>query len=132
MKINKIVLLAAMLLCLAGCTKENVAGDTHDGAATSSVTYLVGGQRYYSNPQTDEDWSAFFDRMFALAKEGYAVRIVRTDANRQVNTSKEKVTYTTDNYNDAKAWAKQKTLEGYEVTITFNQQTGIYTCIATR
>lgn len=132
MRINRIILLAAMLLCFAGCTKENVAGGIHDGADTSSVTYLVGGQRYYANPQTNEEWSLFFDRMLAMAEEGYAVRIMRTDASRQVNASKEKVTYTTDDYNDAKAWAKEKTLEGYEVTITFDQETGKYTCIATR
>ena len=132
MRINKMVLLVATLLCLTSCTKENVAGDTHDGAATSSVTYLVGGQRYYSNPQSDEDWSMFFDRMLAIAEEGYVVRIMRTDMNQQVSAAKEKLVFTTDNYEDAKAWAKQKTLEGYEVTITFDQQTGNYTCIATR
>ena len=132
MRINKMVLLVATLLCLTSCTKENVAGDTHDGAATSSVTYLVGGQRYYSNPQSDEDWSMFFDRMLAIAEEGYVVRIMRTDMNQQVSAAKEKLVFTTDNYEDAKAWTKQKTLEGYEVTITFDQQTGNYTCIATR
>ena len=132
MRINKMVLLVATLLCLTSCTKENVAGDTHDGAATSSVTYLVGGQRYYSNPQSDEDWSMFFDRMLAIAEEGYVVRIMRPDMNQQVSAAKEKLVFTTDNYEDAKAWTKQKTLEGYEVTITFDQQTGNYTCIATR
>ena len=130
MKINKIVLLAAMLLCLAGCTKENVAGDTHDGVATSSVTYLVGGQQYYSNPQTDEDWSAFFDRMFALVEEGHTVQFWRSGV--QTFSTKEKVTYTTTSLADAKAWCAQKMEEGYIVTMTYDQSTGVYTCIAVR
>ena len=132
MRTNKLFLLAAMALCLASCTKENVTISTQDGAATSSVTYLVGGQRYYSNPQTEEEWLAFIDRMLAMAEEGYVVCFERTGYNQQSCASKETVTFTTNKYEEAKEWAYQMALDGYEVTIEFNQQTGEYTCIATR
>ena len=131
-KIKVIVLLAAIGLTLASCTKENVANDSYVVAATASVTYYVNGQQHYANPQTEEEWSVFLDRMFALAKEGNSVQFVRTDVGQQASATKEKLTYVTDSYPDAKAWAFQKTLEGYEVTISYNQQTGKYTCIATR
>lgn len=131
-KVKSIVLLAVLGLTLAGCTKENVAEDTCVVAAASSVTYFINGQQYYANPQTDAEWSAFLDRMLALAEEGYAVRFVRTGVSQQASAAKEKVVYTTTSYQDAKLWAAQMALQGYEVTITFDQQTGKYTCIATR
>ena len=74
----------------------------------------------------------FFDRMLALAQEGYQVRIRRSDIPQEVLAAKEKVTYTTTDFNKAKAWANQKVSEGYEVTMTYNQETGEYTCIAIR
>ena len=131
-KFKTIVLLAVLGLTFASCTKENVADDTYAVATASSVTYFINGQQCYANPQTEEDWLAFLDRMMALAEEGCAVRLMRTGTTQQANAAKEKVTYTTSSYEDAKAWTLQKILEGYEVTITFDQQTGKYTCIATR
>ena len=123
----------AMLgLTLTSCTKETVTDDAYMATVDSSVIYFINGQVHYANPQTDEEWSAFFDHMLALTQEGYQVRIRRTSSPQQTLTAKEKVTFTTADYNEAKEWAKQKTLEGYIVTIDYNQQTGKYTCIAIR
>lgn len=131
-KLKSIVLLAVLGLAVASCTKENVTDDTYVVATASSVTYFIDGQQYYANPQTDEEWSAFLDRMLALAKEGYTVRFERTGVGQQTNVAKEKVTYITDNEKDAKLWAAQMVLHGYQVTITFDQTTGKYTCVAVR
>lgn len=130
-KINFIILFAVLGVTLASCTKETLS-DTRVVTVEPSVTYFVNGQMHSSNPQTEEEWSMFFDRMLALAQEGYQVRIRRSDIPQEVLAAKEKVTYTTSNYNKAKAWANQKVIEGYEVTMTFNQETGEYTCIAIR
>ena len=130
-KISFIILFAVLGVTLASCTKETLS-DTRVVTVEPSVTYFVNGQMHSSNPQTEEEWSMFFDRMLALAQEGYQVIIRRSDIPQEVLAAKEKVTYTTTDYNKAKAWANQKVIEGYEVTITFNQETGEYTCIAIR
>ena len=130
-KISFIILFAVLGVTLASCTKETLS-DTCVVAVEPSVTYFVNGQMHSSNPQTEEEWSMFFDRMLALAQKGYQVRIRRSDIPQEVLAAKEKVTYTTTDYNKAKAWANQKVIEGYEVTMTFNQETGEYTCIAIR
>ena len=130
-KISFIILFAVLGVTLASCTKETLS-DTRVVTVEPSVTYFVNGQMHSSNPQTEEEWSMFFDRMLALAQKGYQVRIRRSDIPQEVLAAKEKVTYTTTDYNKAKAWANQKVIEGYEVTMTFNQETGEYTCIAIR
>ena len=131
-KIKMIVVLAALGLSLASCTKEDVKDDTYVVAATSSVTYFINGEQHYANPQTEAEWSLFLDRMFALAVEEHSVRFVRTDVGQQVCSAKEKLTYETDDFTKAKKWAMQKTLEGYDVTIVYDQATGIYTCTAVK
>ena len=133
MKQSYLIILFALLgLTLTSCTKETINDGTYAVAAEPTVTYFVNGQMHSANLQTEGEWSAFFDRMLALAEEGYQVRIRRNNNPQQVLAAKEKVTFTTTSYAEAKAWANQKVNEGYEVTITFNQQTGEYTCIAIR
>ena len=70
--------------------------------------------------------------LFALAREGYTVRVM--DENQSFNEycAKETVTFTTYDKDKAIKWAKEKYNEGYNVTISFNQQTGEFTCVATR
>lgn len=127
-----VMLVAAFGLVTASCTKENMVTKPHVVATMSSVSYYINGKQYYANPQTEEEWSEFLDRMFAMSEKGYNVRFVRNGNSQQVAATKEKVTYVTSDLKDAKAWAFQKTLEGYEVTISFDQGTGEYTCIAVK
>ena len=125
-KIRFVVLAAVLCVLSVGCAKENVS----DSITPHSVVYVVEGQQYYGNPQTEEDWSTFWDRMFALAEEGYTVQFWRSDI--QNFGTKEKVTFTTTSHAEAEEWCKQKKNEGYMVTLTYDQATGIYTCIAVR
>ena len=129
-QIKMMALLAVLGLMAASCSKENTMTGIGDVATSYSAIYIVEGQHYYSNPQTEEEWSAFLDRMFALAEEGYTVQFRRNGV--QMSSAKEKVTYTTTSLSDAKAWCKQKVEEGYSVNMTYNQQTGVYTCVAVR
>ena len=129
-QIKKLALLAVFGLASVSCTKENVVNDTDIVVTAYTASYIVDGQQFYLNPQTDEEWSAFLDRMLALAEEGYTVHFWRAGV--QASSSKEKLTYTTGNYEEAKEWCKQKKDEGYWVTITYDQLTGQYTCIAVR
>ena len=123
-------LLAVLGLAASSCTKENVANGTDVVVSTHTVTYVVDGRQYYDNPQTETDWSLFLDRMVALAEEGHTVQFWRTGV--QMPSAKEKVTYSTEDINEATAWCKQKMDEGYIVTMTYNQATGKYDCVAYR
>lgn len=130
-KLKLVAFMAVLGLTLGSCTKE-VVDDASIVTAPSSVTYFINGEQHYANPQTEEEWSDFLDRMFALAKEGNVVRFERSTAGGQGCVTKEKETFTTNDFTKAKAWAFQKELEGYVVTITYDQQSGEYTCIAIR
>ena len=129
-RITYVVLFAVLGILSASCEKEETTDSTDAVISTYSAIYMVEGQRFYANPQTEEEWLAFYEQMVALVEEGYTVHFWRNGV--QASCSKEKVTFTTTSHAEAVAWCKQKADEGYTVAMTFNQQTGQYTCIAVR
>ena len=129
----KLMLFLALIGCVTtSCTKEELTEKPSAVVSAQSAAYVVDGQQYYANPQTDEEWAAFFDRMLALAKEGHTIQFWRNGLRQQFASTKEVVTFTTTDKEKARKWASEKTEEGFVVTIMFNQQTGEYTCIAVR
>ena len=66
----------------------------------------------------------------SVAEEGHEVSFRNEDRASRVLSSKDVVTYTTTNHDDAYAWADKMSDEGYTVTIRFDKETGIYTCNA--
>ena len=128
-------LFAMISLTTVSCQKENLvetAIQSVENSAARTIRYTVNGTAYRQVIHSDEDLDALMLTLFALAREGYTVRVIDENTNLCETCAKEKVTYTTKNKNDAIAWSLEKINEGYDVTISFNQDTGEYTCVATR
>ena len=126
-------LLAMLSLTTVSCQKENLTEPTAsvvENSATRTIRYTVNGTVYRQVIHSDEDLDALMHTLFALARQGYTVRIMDENTSFSESDAKETLTFTTKKENEAITWAKEKTLEGYTVTTTFNQQTGEYTCIA--
>ena len=136
---NKLIipmaLFAMISLTTVSCQKENLVEPSApcvENSATRTIRYTVNGAVYRQVIHSDEDLDALMLSLFALAREGYTIRIMEESSSFNEISPKETVTYTTEDKEDAKKWAHKKTLEGYLVTITFNQETGVYTCTAVR
>ena len=128
-------LLAMLSLTTVSCQKEVLTeptSSTVENSAMRTIRYTVNGTAYRQVIYSDEDLDALMFTLFALAREGYTVRMV--DENNTFSETSVKVTetYTTKNEADALTWSKEKMLNGYAVTISFDEQTGIYTCTATK
>ena len=121
-------LFAVLGLAAAGCQKDSFVA-TQATVAEVTVNYSAGDQ--YGSVVLDDNtsWDLFLDRMLALAREGYEVTIFN-NASPNSTGAKETVVFNTDNEDEAKQWAKEMTLQGYHVTIKFDDDTGIYTCTA--
>ena len=131
-KTIRTIAVLAGLLVLAGCQKENTEwNNTMPTGSGTSLYYNAGGEVGQTLLTSDEAWDLFMQRMLALAREGYVVVISPTNGT-SGHSTKEVVTFTTDSEDEAKQWSKEMTLNGYDVIITYDDKTGIYTCIATR
>ena len=93
----------------------------------SHYKYAVNGEILTSN----EFGPNFFERMITLAREEYEVTIF-SNVPFSPNSSKETVTFTTSDADEATIGAKNMYDNGYTVTISYDKKTGIYTCIAVK
>lgn len=128
-RITRTVLLIGLLCTtVAGCQKENQAepSPTTTVATIQSTSYSVNGMDY----STTEDRAALLERLIALAREGNTVTLFHDGNSNGIHSTKEKVVFTTSDPNEAADWAYQMYEQGYSVTITYDKETGIYTCIA--
>ena len=124
-------LLAALTLAATACQKENevypIVG-TEQTMETIHVVYSINGEVFQAT-LSESEWDAFVERMLALAREGYEVSFSKNRSTLS-SQSKERVTFTTKDEKKALDWADEMSNQGYSVTITFDQNTGEYTCVA--
>lgn len=132
MKINlkKVAFLAVLSLAAVSCQKEDVLPmvDSEQTTETINVLYSINGEVYQAT-LSESEWDAFVERMLALAREGYEVSFSKNRTSLTSQT-KEKVTFVTDSEKEAHEWSNEMANQGYYVTITYDQGTGKYTCIA--
>ena len=95
---------------------------------TIQVVYSINGEVFQTTLNASE-WDAFVERMLALAREGYEVSFSKNGTS-LTSQSKGKVVFVTKKEKEAQDWASTMTNEGYTVTITYDGNTGEYTCVA--
>lgn len=128
-----IALFAVLGTLAVSCQKENIIDETNivaENGTVYTVRYAVDGVTHQLTLVGDEAWHDFLNRMLALAEEGHEVSFRNEEAASRVVSTKEVVTYTTDNGEDALNWAEKMVDDGYTVTITFDKEKKIYTCYA--
>ena len=133
--ITVMALIAVLGMTTTGCQKDPLDNSMSLATAvtdeTHCVTYTVDGVAYSATYYSMEDWRTFLDAMFALSEEGHSVSFRNTKGS-VVAAAKEKVTFKTRNREEAINWADEMESKGYEVSIDYDQTTGIYTCTAIR
>ena len=132
----KVLAMATILgLTAAGCQKENVYEPVESGQEVTKVcmmSYCVDGEWHESFVNGEEAYREFIARMVALAREGHKVNFREGGKSLQSVASKERVVYTTTSEADATKWCLQMAHDGYEVTLEYDVETGVYTCTAVK
>ena len=131
--LTTIALFAVRGTLAVSCQKENIIDETNIVAENDTVykvSYTVDGVTHQLTLVGDEAWHDFLNRMVALAEEGHEVSFRNEEASLRAVSTKEKVTYTTTNQDEALVWSEMMIKDGYTVTISYDKASGIYTCIA--
>ncbi len=129
-------LLAVLSVAAVSCQKENLVPSTPaevitDNQAVYIYQYEVNGIRSRITLRCEAERADFINRMLALAQEGNTVSFFDETQYTQ-NFTKEDVTYTTKDKEDALNWASNMLDLGYAVTIEYDKNKGIYNCTASR
>lgn len=133
--IATIAFFAALGTLTVSCQKENFLEPNSIVAEKDivyTVSYTIDGVNYQITLVGEDVWYDFLNRMFVLAEEGHKVSFCNEESFFSVALTKDTVTYSTINRDDAYKWADKKASEGYVVSIEYDRETGIYTCTATR
>ncbi len=130
-----ISLFAVLGTLAVGCQKENIIDETTivaENGKVYTVIYTVDGVTHQLTLVGDDAWHDFLNRMFALAEEGHVVSFRNEEASSRVVPSKDVVIFSTKDHDKAYAWADAMSEEGYTVTISYDRETGVYTCEAVK
>ena len=130
-----VVLLAMMAFASVSCQKESETMHQVTDSETftvRAVSYAVDGVTQIVILHGDNAWEDFMLRMMALAEEGHVVRVFSGNSASRTMAAKERIEYKTKDKKAAAEWTLQKINEGYDVEVTYNSQTGEYTCVATK
>lgn len=134
--IKTVALLAVLSVSAVGCQKETITVERQTGVelrdTVYTVRYSINGVMYAETLIGEQAWAEFLQRMLALAEEGYQVTMSRNAESIQYGMAKDVVTFKTKSKEAAYAWVEEKTGEGYEVTVTYNPQTGEYICVGVK
>ena len=131
--ITTIALLSVLGTLAVSCQKENDSFQTPIEAESSTIykiCYSIDGKVYRITLVGDDTWHDFLNRMLALAEEGHRVSFRNENASSQDALTKEVITYTTNDHDDAYTWAEKMSNTGYLVTVEYDRETGKYTCTA--
>lgn len=131
---NKTMLACAgMILLAGGCQKEQMNQQPMvvvQQEVTQTMVYSVDGQKYQIRLVGEEARMAFLQRMLALAEEGHRVTFRYGNSVSILGHTKESVTYTTSNHDDALNWSQMMLDKGYQVTIIYDKEHRQYVCTA--
>ena len=134
-RLVSVALLAVLSIMAVSCQKETVAEPQSKNAELGTVYtvhYTINGITHTEILGSDAEYDALLMRLLALVRMGYEVEIVNGNGPASATLALEVITFSTTNEQEAIAWVKQKTLEGYRVHVSFDQTTGVYNCIAYR
>ena len=136
-RINLKFIALALLLggLLPACQKEEmVEHNCHavENNEATTITYIIDNKSFAVEIRNDREREELFSYLLSMAKEGHKVSCYDESKREQTYGAKEKVTYETTNKTDAYKWIDKMIGEGYEVQLTYDEKTGMYTCTATR
>lgn len=118
MKTIRFLALLAAVICLAACEKEELHHKR-------DIVYTVAEETTTVHLTTEAEWQQLLDHFCDYAEEGSSVTF-RNAQSANKSTTKEAVTYSTNNRDEMKRWMAQMEAEGKTVTVTYDSQTGTW------
>lgn len=129
-----IALIAVLGTIATSCQKETVPNPQStitENCTVYNVQYAVNGVLHTSTLYGEDEYIAFIRRLMSLAREGYYVCVSNNIITESVLT-KEKLEFTTNSEKEAIHWITERAKEGYTVYMSFDKETGIYSCSAVK
>ncbi len=126
---------ALLGITLAGCQKEEQLpmqqnSQTETVSIVYEVSYSINGTYHHQRVNGEQNLRDLMQQLMALGNNGYSIHIRNASVTSEVFHTKEKVTFTTRNEEEAINWSIKMISNGYNVEIT--EQDGVFVCVAVK
>ena len=140
--ITKAVLLSvAMAGVMTSCQKDEFQNEilvSHEMSqknlahVNTTLRYWIDDVGYSREFASQQEMNNYISYLISLTCEGRTVIIQGSENPSYAPSENDKLTFTTKDRTEMKSWADKMTLSGYNVKITFDEETGLYTGTATK
>lgn len=132
-KFVKFAMFAAFMAIAVSCQKEQfqeVRTSMTESVASVMVCYSINDMPFRVTLSSDAEVRQLMAELVALAREGYTIKVYQEGGSVNQALAKDVVTYVTSSETDALDWAAKMVLNGYHVTITYDDKNNQYVCVA--
>ena len=133
---RKVATVAMFASLMVACQKDivdvNKANNDSQVVGQKTLRYCVDGVRASCVLSNEADWCTFMQEMLLIAESGIPVVVYGESGNTISIGSKEFVTYSTSDKDDATTWCQKMVNDGYDVLIEYDTNTGLFVCTATK
>lgn len=124
-----VVLTALWGLTMIACQKEQ-AVVPQCSPTTYTLSYMVDGNVQLMSFQSTDELNTFVLNLMSSVGDGHTVTLLSDHPYLTTVPTKDDVIFRTVSDTAAAAWATEKFLQGYSVTVTFDTETNEYVCRA--
>ena len=130
-KTNLIIPAVLLSLCPISCQKETLvdcATEMTESRQPSQIhiNYFIDGNCHTVTLANETSLTKLIHDLNSLAVEGHHVRISNNDCQSVGMDSKETLHIETKDAKEIEDWAKKMVTDGYEVTIIYDKESGVY------
>ena len=145
---NKVTIMKAVLLSVAmagvmtSCQKDEFQSEmvlpSHEMSQknlahlNTTLRYWIDGVGYSREFASQQEMNNYISYLISLTREGRTVIIQGSENPSYAPSEKDKLTFTTKDFDKMDVWALEMQGKGYDVEVTFNEKTGLYTGTATK
>ena len=144
---NKVTIMKAVLLSVAmagvmtSCQKDEFQSEILVSQEMSqknlahintTLRYWIDGVGYSREFASQQEMNNYISYLISLTREGRTVIIQGSENPSYAPSEKDKLTFTTKDFDKMDVWAVEMQGKGYDVKVTFDEKTGLYTGTATK
>ena len=133
MKKTFIILSAFVALMATSCQKEDFiesASSIESSNGVYIIHYTIDGIMYTATIHNKEEEQILLQNLLEQAQQGSEIVCYNGNTYNQSTFAKDRQVYVTDSQDQATEWTTKMMLEGYKVSVSYDEKSGKYTCIA--
>ncbi len=128
-----VALFAVLSIMTVGCQKEDLSANLQSNSMSESISsyviqYTIDGVPYRITVKSEVERTLFINKMISLAENGHKVSF--GNESQQNVAAKEVIHFSAKTKDEAYKWASKMNLDGYDVSIEFDEKTKTYNCTA--